>query len=74
MIIPMIVESVGIHTHRPTETTGMSARCAMVPGFHIAVAGRPGCIPSYVNIVVDVNAPVGALKEGDIFDMEFRQA
>lgn len=69
----MVVEAIATHAHN-NAPSGLSARCAMVPGFNIAVSGPAGWVPGYVNIVVDLIGPYASLKEGDVFDMEFRVA
>ena len=75
MRIPMVVESIANHTHIPSGTVGISARCRMAVGFPVAVAVASGPLaitPVYSDIVMDFVGPDGTLKEGQIFDIELR--
>ena len=72
MRVKMIVESVATHTHHARDP-GISARCRMVPGVPIAVAGLPGITPVYCDIVVDFIGPMGSLDQGQVFEIECRE-
>ena len=72
MRVKMIVESVAAHTHY-NKDPGISARCRMVPGVPIAVAALPGCTPVYCDIVVDFIGPMGSMREGQVFEAEYRE-